>query len=120
MVEEQQRLERRDLQAALEARAHLGQGYDVELAESFLARIEKDIEARVDRQVAERLQGERVQTGSDHRARGQSLALGIVSVTLSIPLMAIEGALLGGEALPAIGITWAGIAAVNWAFSRRR
>lgn len=119
-MEEQQQLERRDLQAALEARTHLGRGYDAELADSFLARIEKDIQARVDQQVAERLQGERIQTRSDHSARGQSLALGIVTVSLSIPLMAIEGALLRGEALAAIVITWAGIGVVNWAFNRRR
>lgn len=120
MVEDQQPIERRDLRAALEARTHLGEGYDAELAESFLARVEKDIQARVDLQVTERLNGAKIQTKADSEGRELSFVLGIVSVGVSIPLMAIEAAMLRPDALPAIAITWAGIGVVNWAFNRRR
>jgi hypothetical protein len=98
---------REDLAAAVAARRDLGPDYEDAVLESFLARLDQAVAARVDAQVAERTSP----SPADRGAGGRQLALGIVSLVLGIPVTAI--ATSNAEGLGALAVSWAGIAAVN-------
>jgi hypothetical protein len=101
-----------DLTAALAARRELGHEYDKALAEGVVERMGKEVDARVDRRVAELLGGMRV------RGKPRSgTPLAIVSLVLAIPLSAIAGA--SGH-VAGLAVAWGGIAAVNFAGALRR
>ena len=85
---------RDELKATLGARGELGQEMEDEVIESFLRRLQSSIDEQVDARVTEAL--------SHRRRAGISVGRVAVVLCLSIPLIAIAGA-LGG--------TW-GIAAV--------
>ena len=110
---------RDDLTAAVGARRELGPDYEDAVLDGFLARLDRQMQERVDATVAERLSsGER--RGEDEPARRDpGLTLGIVSVIAGIPVTAITG---NAEELAALIIAWGGIAAVNvaHAWGRRR
>lgn len=99
----------RDIEAALEARRELGARYDAELVDGFAERIERAVERRVAESSA--VEGRRT-TGAEG-ARVRQFVLGIVSVVAGIPITVATTAIAGGEALPAVGVAWLGIAAVN-------
>jgi hypothetical protein len=110
---------RDDLTAAVGARRELGPDYEDAVLESFLARLDRQMQARVDATVAERFaSGERRGEGGPVR-RDPGLTLGIVSVIAGIPVTAIT---TGTEELAALIVAWGGIAAVNvaHAWGRRR
>lgn len=111
---------REDLQAALGARRELGPEYEDAVLDSFLERVDKAIEARVDARVAQRT-GDRGQVERRPSQRGpdSGLVLGIVSLCTGIP---ISGIAAGTEELPGLVVAWAGIAIVNLAhaWGRRR
>ena len=82
----QTQLPRDELSAAIEARRELGEELEPQVIDSFLAKIEKQIDARVEQGVRERL--------PTRRSRGNpQVALG--SLGLSIPLIAIAGGTVG-------------------------
>ena len=89
------------------------------MLDGFLARLERQMQERVDATVADRLSsGERRAAGGPAQ-RDPGLTLGIVSVIAGIPVTAIT---TGTEELAALIVAWGGIAAVNvaHAWSRRR
>jgi hypothetical protein len=88
---------REDIAAALAARRELGADYDDALVVSFLDRLERTIDARVQSQASER----------EHASR--ELALG--SLVLAIPASAIGAA----KGLAGVAVVWGGVAAVNLA-----
>jgi hypothetical protein len=94
--------QRRDLQAAVEARRELGPEYEPQLIESFLERLDRDIDQRLDARV------------SGHRPRpdrtNTSIPIALGSLGLGIPLSGIAG---GTGGLGGLLAAWAGIVAVN-------
>lgn len=98
-----------DIEAALAARRELGARYDAELVDGFAERIERAVERRL---AEERALDRRRSSGSDG-ARIRQFVLGIVSLVAGIPITVATTAATGGEGLPAVGIAWLGIAAVN-------
>lgn len=111
---------REDLQAALGARRELGPEYEDAVIDSFLERVDKSIQARVDARVAERA-GDRGQVARRPSQRGtdSGLVLGIVSLCTGIPISGIAG---GTGEVRGLVVAWAGIAVVNLAhaWGRRR
>jgi hypothetical protein len=118
-VPEDARPMRDDLTAAVGARRELGPDYEDAVLDGFLARLDRQMQERVDATVAERLSsGERRAAGAP-AGRDPGLTLGIVSVIAGIPVTAIT---MGTEELAGLIVAWGGIAAVNvaQAWGRRR
>jgi len=110
---------RDDLTAAVGARRELGPDYEDAVLDGFLARLDRQMQERVDATVADRLSsGERRAAGGPAQ-RDPGLTLGIVSVIAGIPVTAIT---TGTEELAALIVAWGGIAVVNvaHAWGRRR
>ncbi|MGC1185240.1 MAG: hypothetical protein WBA31_08850 [Candidatus Dormiibacterota bacterium] len=113
-----QPLPREDLIATVAAREDLGPEHTDVLVDAFLAKVEKEIDARVDARLAEG--GKAVGSASTHDG-GIVLPLG--SIALGIPVSgAIGGTLSGDQAVVGLAVAWAGIAAINiaHALGRRR
>jgi hypothetical protein len=91
------------------ARQELGADMEPAVVDAFLDKVEAAIEA----QAAER----RPKPRGSVPESGERLALAIVSLGAGIPITAIAA-----DAAQALGIAlaWAGIAAVNFSFGRRR
>jgi hypothetical protein len=80
---------RDDLTAAVGARRELGPDYEDAVLDGFLARLDRQMQERVDATVADRLSsGERRAAGGPAQ-RDPGLTLGIVSVIAGIPVTAI-------------------------------
>lgn len=94
---------REDVRATIEARRELGPEHEDYLADAFVERIEK--------RLAERPRVKHVSTGS--RTSG-GVALGIVSVLASIPLIAIAGNVAGAIAVVAVCAFLIVINALYW------
>lgn len=105
-----ERLERQEVEAALEVRRELGAEYEPALVESFAERIEHVIEARVDARLAELKASRRL----DEERHSKQMAMGITSLALGIPISAIAG---GIADLPGLVVSWAGIVGVNAALA---
>lgn len=105
-----------ELAALLEARRELGKDYEPALVESFMERLNQAIDARVRADLAERDPKPGTVQTAFQRAQ---LQLGIVSVTVGIPITAIAG---GTGRMAGLAVAWGGIAAVNLAhaLSQRR
>jgi hypothetical protein len=106
----QPRITRDDVTSMVGARRELGEDMEPAVVDAFLDRVEAAIEAKA----AER---RRPPSWDPGPGTGERLALAIVSLGTGIPITAI--AAQAAEAL-GIAIAWAGIAAVNVAFSRKR
>jgi hypothetical protein len=105
-------LPRQELTASLRTRQELGERMEDEVVDSFLSRIERGIDARVEG----RLRGRRpVPAAGTTDVGGVWLALG--SFSLGIPLTAIAAGIVG---LPGLLAVWGGIAVVNIAYHQRR
>jgi hypothetical protein len=101
-----------EVRAAAETHRELGPDYQAAVIESFIDKVGKEIDARVDARLSI------VQPGvpaSRQPGRGASLALAIVSLSLGIPLTAIIEAFSGG--LVALAVVWAAIAVINVAYT---
>jgi hypothetical protein len=109
---------RADLAAAVAARRELGPDYEDAVLDSFLARLDRQTQERVDARVAEQLSlGERGEARAGRSDPG--LTLGVVSLIAGVPVTAIS---MGSESgLASLIVAWGGIAAVNvaHAWSRR-
>jgi hypothetical protein len=103
-------LERRDYEALLATRGELGPDYDKALVDSFADRMEREIQRRV----ASASGGRSLDQRAAEAAGKRQLALAIVSLGAGIPITAISAAIAD---LPGLGISWAGIAAVNFAYA---
>ncbi|HEY6738994.1 MAG TPA: hypothetical protein VI076_09100 [Actinopolymorphaceae bacterium] len=117
------KIPRDDAEAALAARRELGHEFEPAIVDSFVDRLETVIEERVAAEVQRRvgspeLQKLRQKAQSEHSS--QSLALGIVSMALAIPLTAIVGGMAGPGG---IVLVWVSIVLINLSFNfanRRR
>ena len=105
----QPKLTRDDVSSMVGARQELGADMEPAVVDAFLDKVEAAIEA----QAAER----RPKPRGSVPESGERLALAIVSLGAGIPITAIAA-----DAAQALGIAiaWAGIAAVNFSFGRRR
>ena len=112
MTEPRRELPREELEAALEARKELGRERERELADSFLARIEREIDARVDERLARRGGVPARDTGSDWGF----VLLAISSLGIGI---AVTGAATAADASWVAGIAWLVILLVNALYYRR-
>ena len=102
-----------DARAKIEARRELGPEMEPALVDSFTQRVEAALVSR-----EQSSQGHRDEELATRRAESRNqMVLGIVSITMAIPLTAIFlnlAGLLGGI------ICWVGIVLVNMAFALRR
>jgi hypothetical protein len=118
-VPEDTGLTRADLTAAVAARRELGPDYEDAVLDSFLARLDRQTQARVEATVAERLSAGTRQGAGAPSQKDPGLTLGVVSLIAGIPVTAIATTASGVTALI---VAWGGIAAVNvaHAWGRRR
>jgi hypothetical protein len=99
-----------EVRAAAETHRELGPDYQAAVIESFLDKVGREIDARVDSRLA---QGG-VRAPRQH-GRGGPLALAIVSLGVGVPLTGItEGTHAG---ISALAIIWIAIAVINVAYS---
>jgi hypothetical protein len=98
-----------ELEVAVAARGELGADFEPQVIESFLDRVEKGIEARVDARLERH-------SGGRHDSRE---ALGVVlgSLGIGIPLTGAAG---GTTGLAGILVVWVGIVLVNFAYALAR
>jgi hypothetical protein len=107
-------LPRDELQAAVEARKELGREHEPEIVDAFLARVEKQIDERVDQRVAQsRYAPQRRGGGSDWGAA----ILGIAS--LGIGIGATGAATSQGQGWVAV-VAWIAIVVVNLLYHQNR
>ena len=102
-------LPRQELEATIEARRELGRERESELVESFLAKIEREIDTRVDEKLAQRRVPQRQAVTSPWVAIA-SLGIGI----------GVTGTITGND-YPAwlVALAWLAIVLVNVVYYRR-
>lgn len=99
-----------EVRAAAETHRELGPDYQAAVIESFLEKVGKEIDVRVDARLA--TAGVRA---PKHSVRGGPLALAIVSLGVGIPLTGITEGTHSG--IVALVIIWAAIAVINVAYT---
>lgn len=99
-----------EVRAAAETHRELGPDYQAAVIESFLEKVAKEIDVRVDARLA--MAGV---SAPKQRGRGGSLALAIVSLGVGIPLTGITEGLHAG--IVALTVIWAAIAVINVAYT---
>ena len=106
-----------EIRAAAETHRELGPEYQSAVIESFLDRVGREIDARVDA----RLAAAQVPAKPAKQSRERSpLALAIVSMCLGVPLSAIAVAAgTNPPGFPGLLVIWIAIAVINVAYSRR-
>jgi hypothetical protein len=118
---------RDEAEAALEARRELGRDYEPAVVDSFVDRLDKVIQARVEEAVAKQGTAENASAAAikaranlEKSHASYRLALIIVSMGVGIPLTAIAGSFMGPSG---IILTWTAIVMLNVIFglgNRRR
>ncbi|EQD33292.1 integral membrane protein, partial [mine drainage metagenome] len=102
----------------------LGAEYDTPLIESFLAKVEHEIEARVDARLDQAMVPGPVAEGPSQRsAHGGGTELALGSIALGIPVTAVAASNLHGVlGFAGVAVAWAAIAVINVAraLGRRR
>ena len=109
---------RDEIRAAAETHRELGPDYQEAVIESFLDKVGKEIDARVDARLGRGARGWAGPAAAPKHP--QSMALAIVSMVLGIPLTAIV--LTAGSRPAGIAgllIVWIAIVAINFAYSLR-
>jgi hypothetical protein len=99
---------RQELEATIAARRELGREHEPELIDAFVERLEK--------RMTERGRPAPASEASTEKRR-QQFVIALTSLGTGIPITAIAA---GTEGAPGLVIAWAGIAAVNYFFSRQR
>jgi hypothetical protein len=103
-----------EIRAAAEVHSELGPGYSDAVIDSFLDKVGREIDARVDARVARQAP----QPPDQHRHfQGSSFAVAIASLIFGIPISAITVNAAGGGGL---FVAWLGIAIINVAYAFRR
>jgi hypothetical protein len=111
---------RDEIRAAAETHRELGPDYQEAVIESFLDKVGKEIDARVDARLGDDRRNWRPQPAAPKQQHGSAMALAIVSMVLGIPLTAIVLAVGSRPAgLAGLLIVWAGIVAINVAYTIR-
>ena len=107
-----------EIRAAAETHHDLGPDYQSAVIESFLDRVGREIDARVDARLAA-AQPPSKPPATEFRERSP-LALAIVSMVLGVPLTAIAVAAgIHPPGFAAVLVIWVAIAVINVAYSRR-
>lgn len=102
-----------ELRAAAEVHSELGPGYRDAVVESFLDKIGKEIDARVDSRVT------RAQETTPRKPpRDLSLVLGVLSIALGIPATAVVLSDTHGGGASLTIVVWAAIAFINFIYNR--
>ena len=110
---------RDEIRAAAETHRELGPDYQEAVIESFLDKVGKEIDARVDARLGSSRRDWRPQRPPKQH-HGSAMALAIVSMVLGIPLTAIVLAAGSHPAgLAGLLIVWAAIVAINVAYTIR-
>jgi hypothetical protein len=121
-----------ELRAAAEVHDELGPDYRDAVLESFLDKVGKEIDARVDARLngprqyplqPAQMQATPPPPAVPKQHRDKSFALAIVSIALGIPLTAIVASLNEGSAAAEFAIllvVWAAIAIINVVYTRHR
>jgi hypothetical protein len=121
-----------ELRAAAEVSDELGPDYRDAVLESFLDKVGKEIDARVDARLngprqyplqPAQMQATPPPPAVPKQHRDKSFALAIVSIALGIPLTAIVASLNEGSAAAEFAIllvVWAAIAIINVVYTRHR
>jgi hypothetical protein len=109
-------LSAQDIRAAAEVHRELGPDYGDAVVESFLARIDQHIEARVEQQLASKTTPRRREIDPVRLSKQRTVFAGVVtgSVVAGVPLTACAWFMLrdaGGDAGPLIWV-WVAIVAV--------
>lgn len=112
-VERGPRVDRTDAEAALGARAELGESMEPALVDSFASKVTAEIQ----RQMAAEREARTVEQSTAVPAGGR-VAVAIVSAVMAIPLTAIMTSTGGG--LLGVLLCWAGLAVVNISLALRR
>jgi hypothetical protein len=106
-----------EIRAAAETHDELGPAYQHAVIESFLDKVGREIDARVDGRLAQQQAAQ--PPARDRRAHpGSPLALAIISMALGIPLSAIALA-VGSHPAGIVGllVVWIAITAINIAYN---
>ena len=110
-----------EIRAAAETHSELGPDYQSAVIESFLDKVGREIDARVDARLGYRPQGQpmpsypaQLPAQHQHPNRG-AFALGIVSAALGIPLTGIVAGTHAG--IVALIVVWLGLVAINVAYA---
>jgi len=101
-----------EIRIAAETHRELGPEYGDAVIGSFLERVSKEIDARVDARLAA---GQQSKAQQQHQSR--SLGLAITSIALGVPLSAITLGLGSGHQLDGLAIIWVAIAIINVAYA---
>jgi hypothetical protein len=101
-----------EVRAAAETHRELGPDYQTAVIESFLDKVGREIDARVDSRLAMAQPGA---VAPKQSGRGGPLALAIVSLGVGIPLTAITEGTHSG--LVALAVIWIAIAVINVAYT---
>jgi hypothetical protein len=96
-----------EVRAAAELHRELEPEYRDAVVESFLDRVGKEIDARVDRRLA----------AAQPRPQPRTMALAIVSLALGIPLTAIITSLSNSGAMVELAVVWVAIVVINVAYA---
>ena len=104
-----------EVRAAAETYHELGPGYRDAVIESFLDKVSREIDARVDTRLAEQAAPPPARS---HRGAGSPMVLAVISMTLGIPISAIAVA-AGRHPAGAVGLiaAWIAIAIINVAYN---
>ncbi|PSJ27072.1 hypothetical protein B7P34_19590 [Streptosporangium nondiastaticum] len=110
---------KKDLAATLETRKELGPEYEAELVDAFLEKVDRKLEAAIDRRVRRQAaetqmavaRGDRPRTGGPGAGSfGERFGFAVASLVLAVPLSAIA---VVNAHLPGLLVSWAGIVGVN-------
>lgn len=110
---------RKELDATLQTRKDLGPEYESELVDSFMEKLDQQVDAVVDKRVRRQLAEQQMsiargsttqQAGPIVSGLGATFGLAVLSLILAIPLSAIAAVNAG---LPGLLIAWVGIVGVN-------
>ena len=107
----------KEIRAAAETYKELGPDYQNAVIESFLDRVTREIDTRVDTRLAQQ-QAAQPPAPYRHRPSGSPMTLAIVSMVLGIPISAIAVA-AGKHPAGTLGllVVWLAIAVINVAYS---
>jgi hypothetical protein len=105
---------RKDVAAAWAARLELGMDYEDHIAAGLAQRVEELAAIRAG-ELRYQAEAARRVDASEQSGRGKQFALGIVSLSLGVPITAITGVAMDSGNLTGMAIAWAGIVGVNLA-----
>lgn len=107
-----------EIRAAAEVHDELGPRYRDAVIESFLDKVGREIDQRVDARLAEQAPGQPAHPAKSRPDNRSALPLAVVSLVFGIPLTAITVA-AGAHpvGLPGLLVVWAAIAVINVAYN---